>query len=80
MSGPKRSKDPDQPDLCGLSISDIVEKQRAATLTTADTRGPPDVTKNTRVIAILGVYEDTEDPEGASPLVGDGWLVSDFYL
>ena len=64
-------------DMFNLSISDKANQKR---ITTADTRGPPDVNQNTHVIAILGVFEDTYLPDGATPSVGDGWFISDFYL
>lgn len=48
---------------------------------TADTRSPPDIGPNTHVIALLGVDEDDFDQKNnASPSLGDGWMVSDFYL
>ena len=37
-----------------------------------NTRTPPDITRKTRVIAVLGIYEN------AAPDV-DGWFVSDFF-
>ncbi|KAK2808266.1 hypothetical protein FQN50_004821 [Emmonsiellopsis sp. PD_5] len=50
-------------------------------LSTADTRGPPDVQRNTRLIAVLGAWEnDASSPDGAVPDIGDGWMISDFYL
>ncbi|KAL9135963.1 MAG: hypothetical protein Q9175_002826 [Cornicularia normoerica] len=33
---------------------------------------PPDVTSNTRIIAVLGIHEDAEPQQ-------DGWFVSDFF-
>lgn len=47
---------------------------------TWDTRHPPNVTPKTRVIAILGLSEDEPSSMNASPTLGDGWMVSDFYL
>ncbi|KAK2741081.1 hypothetical protein FQN55_008485 [Onygenales sp. PD_40] len=49
-------------------------------LSTADTRGPPDVQRNTRLIAVLGAWENASSPDEAGPDIGDGWMVSDFYL
>ena len=45
-----------------------------------DTRGPPDVSPRTRVIAVLGVDEPSSNDNFASPSLGDGWMISDFYL
>ncbi|KAI4241541.1 MAG: hypothetical protein L6R40_004521 [Gallowayella cf. fulva] len=42
----------------------------------ADTRHPPDIGPNTRVIAVLGV---SDEDDAASP-ANDGWMVSDFYM
>lgn len=50
------------------------------TLPTRDTRCPPDVTAKTRVIAILGTHEEYAGAVTACPSIGDGWIVSDFYL
>ena len=64
----------------------VEEKLRARSdegllgIPTWDTRHPPNVTRNTRVISILGINEDSADSTNASPALGDGWVISDFYL
>ncbi|PLB41467.1 uncharacterized protein BDW47DRAFT_99117 [Aspergillus candidus] len=47
---------------------------------TRDTQNAPNVTPQTRVIAVLGVDEPSSASKAASPSLGDGWMVSDFYL
>lgn len=47
---------------------------------TRDTQSPPNVTPQTRIISVLGVDEPTVTSNAASPSLGDGWMVSDFYL
>jgi hypothetical protein len=47
---------------------------------TRDTRRPPDISPTTRVVAVLGVDEAVATDNFASPSLGDGWMVSDFYL
>ncbi|KAL2001654.1 hypothetical protein VTN02DRAFT_1488 [Thermoascus thermophilus] len=56
--------------------------QEPPTLPTRDTRCPPDVTPGTRVVAVLGTDDDDHDDTSrmADPALGDGWIVSDFYL
>lgn len=54
--------------------------QEPPTLPTRDTRCPPDVTPRTRAIAILGTDDHDDTSRIASPSLGDGWIVSDFYL
>lgn len=51
-------------------------------LPTRDTRAPPNVDPQTRVVAVLGVDETGSGVarDIASPSMGDGWMVSDFYL
>lgn len=57
------------------------EETLKAKIPTADTRAPPDVDQGTHIIAILGIDEDDDDlKNNASPSLGDGWMVSDFYL
>ncbi|ODM22767.1 hypothetical protein SI65_00356 [Aspergillus cristatus] len=68
-------------EICA-SIASFQEKsmQEIPILPTRDTRSPPDVTPQTRVLAILGLHEDKLESTNASPSIGDGWMVSDFYL
>lgn len=47
---------------------------------TRDTRSPPNVTPQTRIPAILGLHESNPEMNDASPSLGDGWMVSDYYL
>lgn len=47
---------------------------------TRDTRSPPNVGPDTHVIAVLGIDERENSHNEASPSLGDGWIVSDFYL
>jgi hypothetical protein len=47
---------------------------------TRDTRAAPDVTPTTRILSVLGVDEPDIESKQASPSLGDGWMVSDFYL
>lgn len=47
---------------------------------TRDTQNAPDVSSNTRIICVLGVDEPVNTSNTASPSLGDGWMVSDFYL
>lgn len=47
---------------------------------TRDTQSAPNVTPQTRVISVLGVDEPSSTSMIASPSLGDGWMVSDFYL
>ncbi|KKK19894.1 hypothetical protein AOCH_000198 [Aspergillus ochraceoroseus] len=54
--------------------------QISPVVSTRDTRSAPNVTENTRVVAVLGIDEGPNDQNAASPSLGDGWMVSDFYL
>ena len=45
-----------------------------------DTRHHPSITLRTRIIAVLGIDEPNQESNLASPSLGDGWIVSDFYL
>ena len=47
---------------------------------TRDTQSAPNVTPHTRIISVLGVDEPSYKSNIASPALGDGWMVSDFYL
>ncbi|OJJ79658.1 uncharacterized protein ASPGLDRAFT_954438 [Aspergillus glaucus CBS 516.65] len=47
---------------------------------TRDTQNAPNVTPQTRVISVLGVDEPSSTSRAASPSLGDGWMVSDFYM
>ncbi|KAE8151352.1 hypothetical protein BDV25DRAFT_171567 [Aspergillus avenaceus] len=47
---------------------------------TRDTRSCPNITPRTRVISVLGIDELNASSVAASPSLGDGWMVSDFYL
>ncbi|KAI9924679.1 hypothetical protein AWENTII_009775 [Aspergillus wentii] len=51
-----------------------------ANVPTRDTRSSPNVTARTRIIAVLGLDEPDGIGKAACPSVGDGWIVSDFYL
>ncbi|KAI9928591.1 hypothetical protein MW887_001805 [Aspergillus wentii] len=51
-----------------------------AVIPTRDTRRPPDVTPRDRVIPVLGVDESSPSSQAACPSLGDGWMVSDFYM
>lgn len=54
--------------------------QRLPTVPTRDTRSPPNVTPRTRILAVLGLHEEDAESISACPSIGDGWMVSDFYL
>lgn len=47
---------------------------------TRDTRGPPNATPRTRVLAVWGLHEENTRSISACASVGDGWMASDFYL
>lgn len=47
---------------------------------TRDTQNAPNVTPQTRVISVLGVDEPSSTSRAAIPSLGDGWMVSDFYM
>jgi hypothetical protein len=64
----------------GLGKSARKRLETDAVVPTRDTRNSPDVTAKTRVIAVLGVDETNDQSNSANPSIGDGWMVSDFYL
>lgn len=47
---------------------------------TRDTQSPPNVTPQTQIISVLGVDKYVVTSNVASPVLGGGWMVSDFYL
>jgi hypothetical protein len=55
-------------------------RQNRLQVPSKDTRHPPDITPRTRIIAVLGVDESNQQSNLASPSLGNGWMVSDFYL
>lgn len=63
--------------LCQALSEDAVKNLEVPT---KDTRGPPEVSHNTRIIGVLGIDEPTSQSTAANPLSDDGWMVSDFYL
>ena len=71
---------------CQRMALEVEEKLRARSdegilgIPTWDTRHPPNITPKTRVLAVLGITEETAELTNASPAPGDGWIVSDFYL
>ncbi|KAE8341464.1 hypothetical protein BDV24DRAFT_163302 [Aspergillus arachidicola] len=78
----KSNGDINKADQACKELADAARKnlQIPSVIPTRDTRSAPNVTKNTRVVAVLGVDEGLNDPNAASPSLGDGWMVSDFYL
>ncbi|KAF5857449.1 hypothetical protein ETB97_005763 [Aspergillus alliaceus] len=78
----KFNGDINKADQACKELAEAVRKnlQISPVVPTRDTRSAPNVTKNTRVVAVLGVDEGPNDQNAASPSLGDGWMVSDFYL
>ncbi|KOC13229.1 hypothetical protein AFLA70_57g003791 [Aspergillus flavus AF70] len=78
----KSNGDINKADQACKELADAAMKnlQIPFVIPTRHTRSAPSVTKNTRVVAVLGADEGLNDPNAASPSLGDGWMVSNFYL